>query len=425
MKKTFPFTSCLLLLLFFTEISAQNWGAYHAKIDSKGLEGLRYRAQAKMKAEIVDDSAAASLVVRIFNKEQTFSTNISQPIRSKDWKSYTLEGRIDSNEASFILATRCDFNGNFYFDDLKVEVEVNPNQWKTVFFKDFEDQKINPFIEGSSAGFINKKYSPIIFQENNPKKNQCLRISGKGVPNFGMNSKAGKYENVNGNRIYYEVYGVGKPLVILPYNGFGMAGYSREIEYFQNKKYKIIAIEPRNSPKNWSRGQEISHELMASDVNEVLKKLGIDSAYVIANDQVGFYLAQKYPDKVRKMAIDEFLIQEDTFAIEPGFLQMTKNNFLTVKDERVRNSIGLQLNAPNIPFSDLEKIQTEILLTNVDWDGYVRLSHSMDILKHLPQSNLFVAPGGYDVNAQNPELRLKAIENFFERPFTGRPVNKQ
>ena len=222
----------------------------------------------------------------------------------------------------------------------------------------------------------------------------------------------------------YEVYGAGKPLVILPFNGFRMAGSFREFEYFQNKKYKTIAIEPRNSPKNWSRGQEISHELMASDVNEVLKKLGIDSAFVIANDQVGFYLAQKYPDKVRKMVIDEFLIQADTFAIEPGVLQMTKNYFLTVKDERLRNSLSLQLNAPNILFSDLEKLQTEILLTNVDWDGYVRLTHSMEIVKHLPKSNLFVAPGGYDVNSQNQELRLKAIENFFERSFTGKPVNK-
>ncbi|MDX2071736.1 MAG: alpha/beta hydrolase [Haliscomenobacter sp.] len=423
MKKISLFI-CFIFLLN-AHVKAQNWVSYSTSIPAKGLEGLPFRLKAMIKAEIAHDSANARMWIRINKptKMGFFENMRNRPIRNKAWKPYQIDGIIDSGAVKISFGALCEFDGKFSYDDFKLEVETRKGEWKTIFSEDFEDGKTEPFVQGVQGGTsgINNKFSATTIKGGSSKSGQYLEILGKGVPSYGFNKAAGKLAEVNGARIYYEVYGEGKPLVLLPANGWGMPGLVSEIEYFLNKKYQIIVIEPRNSPKNWSKGQALSFELMASDVNEVLKKQGVDSAYIIASDQIGFYLAQKFPDKVKKMAIDEFYVRSDTFGIEPWAHQLLKNSMEKEKEERNHNRLNLILNTPQISFSDLEKIQAEVLLINVDWDGLVRLSHSLEIIKHLPKSNLFVSPGGYDANVQNRELTLIAIENFFERRFTGKP----
>ncbi|HKB86268.1 MAG TPA: hypothetical protein VKD08_08880 [Ignavibacteriaceae bacterium] len=42
--------------------------------------------------------------------------------------------------------------------------------------------------------------------------NGFLIIESKDVQNFGVNKKVGRYADVNGIRLYYEIYGEGDPL---------------------------------------------------------------------------------------------------------------------------------------------------------------------------------------------------------------------
>ena len=62
---------------------------------------------------------------------------------------------------------------------------------------------------------------------------------------FGANPKAGRYVTVGDAKIYYEVYGKGKPLVIL--HG-GIVGSTFEMYEFidsLSKHYQVIAISTR------------------------------------------------------------------------------------------------------------------------------------------------------------------------------------
>ena len=58
----------------------------------------------------------------------------------------------------------------------------------------------------------------------------CLAQEKKTPINYGNNPQAGNYYNNNGVRIYYEVYGEGKPVVLLHGNGGSIRGRAAFIE---------------------------------------------------------------------------------------------------------------------------------------------------------------------------------------------------
>ncbi len=53
------------------------------------------------------------------------------------------------------------------------------------------------------------------------------------APQYGNNLKAGKYAEVNGIKMYYETYGIGKPLVIIHNNGGSIRSGREQIAFFQ------------------------------------------------------------------------------------------------------------------------------------------------------------------------------------------------
>jgi len=55
---------------------------------------------------------------------------------------------------------------------------------------------------------------------------------------------AGKYADVNGIRLYYEIYGEGHPLLLLHGNGGSIGGRASQISLYE-KKYKVIAVDSR------------------------------------------------------------------------------------------------------------------------------------------------------------------------------------
>jgi pimeloyl-ACP methyl ester carboxylesterase len=120
----------------------------------------------------------------------------------------------------------------------------------------------------------------------------CLPGAARNEVNYGNNPQAGNYFNNNGVKIYYEIYGEGKPLVLLHGNGGSIRSRAAFIEEF-SKKYKVIAFDSRCHGKSDCPVGYLTYEQMADDVDKVLQQLGIDSAYVWGHSDggiVGCYL---------------------------------------------------------------------------------------------------------------------------------------
>ena len=85
-------------------------------------------------------------------------------------------------------------------------------------------------------------------------------------------------QEVNGIKIYYEVYGEGRPLIMLHGNGESHHIYDGIADRLKDS-FKIYLVDSR-CHGNSSRNSSISYSLMASDIEELIKALGINNPII-------------------------------------------------------------------------------------------------------------------------------------------------
>ena len=55
------------------------------------------------------------------------------------------------------------------------------------------------------------------------------------TPAYGSNKAIGKYANIRGINMYYEIYGSGQPLLLIHGNSGSIADMQYQIDYFSKK----------------------------------------------------------------------------------------------------------------------------------------------------------------------------------------------
>src|SRR6478735_7082210 len=114
------------------------------------------------------------------------------------------------------------------------------------------------------------------------------------------------YAPVNGIKVYYEVYGEGKPIILL--HG---AFYTIEMNWGQlipelSKTRKVIAIEFQGHGRTPFSDRKLDIVTFANDVEGVMNYLKVDSADVAGysmGGSVAYQLAIQSPKRVRKLVI--------------------------------------------------------------------------------------------------------------------------
>src|SRR6202789_1581967 len=117
---------------------------------------------------------------------------------------------------------------------------------------------------------------------------------------------ASGYAPVNGIKVYYEVYGEGKPLVLI--HG---AFYTIQMNWAQlipelSKTRKVIAIEMQGHGHTPFSDRKLDLATMASDVEGVMNYLKVDSADVAGysmGGSVAYQLTIQSPKRVKKLVI--------------------------------------------------------------------------------------------------------------------------
>lgn len=236
---------------------------------------------------------------------------------------------------------------------------------------------------------------------------------------YGNNSRAGHYAHVNGIQLYYEIYGSGEPLIMLHGNSGSIETFSHQIPFFE-KYYKVIAVDSRLQGKSGGSPDTLSYELMASDFCELMDYLNIDSANVLGWSDGGInglIMAMNCPSKVRKLAVSGVNIVPDTTALTIGDLRMMKD-FVAHPDSASQTAITLvkmMIDQPNIPFSDLRKINCPVLVMAGDQD-MIKHEHTLKIFRSIPKASLCIFPDAHHgVCQQYPELFNQTVLSFLRK----------
>ncbi|WPU96154.1 alpha/beta hydrolase [Mucilaginibacter sabulilitoris] len=143
------------------------------------------------------------------------------------------------------------------------------------------------------------------------------------------------YAPVNGIKVYYEVYGEGKPIVLL--HGAFMTinmNWGQLIPEL-SKTRKVIAIELQGHGHTQFSDRKLDHATLASDVAGVMDYLKIDSADVAGysfGGAVAYKFAIQYPKRVRKLVIISSTYKST------GWMPEINNAFKGMKPELFANS---------------------------------------------------------------------------------------
>lgn len=143
------------------------------------------------------------------------------------------------------------------------------------------------------------------------------------------------YAPVNGIKVYYEVYGEGKPLVLLHGAFMTIEGNWSQLIPELSKTRKVIAIEFQGHGHTQFSDRKLSHTNLASDVSGVMDYLKIESADVVGysmGGSVAYQFAIQNPKKVKKI-----VIISSTYKTS-GWLPEISDTFKTWKPELFANS---------------------------------------------------------------------------------------
>jgi pimeloyl-ACP methyl ester carboxylesterase len=184
-------------------------------------------------------------------------------------------------------------------------------------------------------------------------------------PKYGNNPSAGAFYNHDGVKVYYEIYGKGKPLVLLHGNGGSIGSRANLIPDFATH-YQVIAFDSRCHGKTNCPEGYLTYEQMASDVNAVLNHLNIDSSYIWGHSDggiVGLLMAINYPKKVKKLLASGANLRPDTTAIDPALVPILDKMWPLVKNDSIRSKqFRLLVDQPNIKTTDLKKIKSDVMI---------------------------------------------------------------
>ena len=115
----------------------------------------------------------------------------------------------------------------------------------------------------------------------------------------------GNYAEVNGLRMYYEIHGTGRPLILL-HGAYMTIDLMGELVPSLAKARRVIAVELQGHGRTADIDRPLTYELIADDVAALIGHLGLEQADVFGysmGGDVAFQVAIRHPEMVRKLVV--------------------------------------------------------------------------------------------------------------------------
>jgi pimeloyl-ACP methyl ester carboxylesterase len=221
------------------------------------------------------------------------------------------------------------------------------------------------------------------------------------------------YSDVNGIKMYYEIYGQGKPLVLIHGGGSTIqTTFGRVIPLF-SKNRKLICVELQAHGRTSDRAAGLSFEQDADDVADLLKNLGIEKAdfFGFSNGaNTALQIAIKHPKLCGKIVAGSFLLKRD--GAFPGFWGFMKNGTFEQMPQQFKDAFlehtpdsaklltmyqkcaDRMIHFSDFPDDQIRSIKAPVLLVNGDQD-VATAEHVVAMSKLIIGSRVAIIPGGH------------------------------
>jgi pimeloyl-ACP methyl ester carboxylesterase len=227
-----------------------------------------------------------------------------------------------------------------------------------------------------------------------------------------VNFKSG-YSEVNGLRMYYEIYGSGEPLVLIHGGGSTIQTSFGRIIPLLAAHYTLIAVELQNHGHSGFRDVPETFDQDADDVAALLSNLKINKASFFGFSNGGstaMKIAIRHPEIVNKLVLAAAAFKRDGFV--PGFFdgfqnatlanmpQELKTAFLKINPDTAKLQIMFEKDSKRMmEFKDwddgqIKSITAPALIINGDAD-VITPEHAVAMHRLIRNSQLAIIPGGH------------------------------
>lgn len=223
----------------------------------------------------------------------------------------------------------------------------------------------------------------------------------------------GRYANVNGLKMYYEIHGAGFPIVLIHGGGSTINTTFGRISPALAKTHKVIAVELQAHGHTADIDRPLSFEQDADNVAELLKQLHISKADIFGfsnGASTALEIAIRHPQLVNKIIVASTFYKKEgaqswfwdamanaTFEQMP---QAYKDAFLKINPDTaalhqmyIRDVTRMQ-HFPAIKEEDIKAIQAPALIICGDKD-VVRPEHAVEMYNKMQHAQLAIFPGGH------------------------------
>ncbi|MBI2721412.1 MAG: alpha/beta hydrolase [Bacteroidetes bacterium] len=254
------------------------------------------------------------------------------------------------------------------------------------------------------------------------------------------------YATVNGLKMYYEIHGQGKPLVLVHGGGSTIQTNFERIIPLLSKNRKVIAVELQAHGRTNDRNADLTFEQDADDIAALLKYLNIDKADFFGFSNGGtttLQIAIRHPQVVDKIILGSALAKRngvpDWFW---GFMSNAKleNMPAQLKDgykKVAADTNGLQVmhdrdakrmvNFKDIPDEQIKAITVPTFIIIADKD-VITPEHALELHRQIANSELAIIPGGHgqyigEITTITPDFKesdliVPMIEKFLDKKPT-------
>ncbi len=342
-----------------------------------------------------------------------------ESFKPNTWNTISISGKLGKADNISVGAM---FSGKakFYFDDFKLFIKTTGSEIEIPLINNsFEGDSLVPWYvsnlnKASKIGLTEIKF-------NSGEKSLLIDNSSLESNGYGTNTRVGKYADINGIKLYYEIYGSGEPLLLIHGNNESIASFDKQIPELA-KSYMVIALDSRGQGNSTSDSTKLTYELFAEDVNKFLDYLNIKQVNVLGwsdGGNIALILALKHPERIRKIAVMAAVLYNKSTSIPDNINNAIREQLAEMEREKVSvydmnyRLKTLLLTEPNINPETLTNMQVPALIM-AGKNDIVKEEHTKLIAQKIPQSTLRIFKGtGHEAPKDIPEEFNKTVLEFF------------
>jgi pimeloyl-ACP methyl ester carboxylesterase len=242
----------------------------------------------------------------------------------------------------------------------------------------------------------------------------------------------GQYVEAGGVLTYFEVEGEGEPVLLLHGGGVNGETWVAQVDALA-RHYTVIIPERRGHGRTPDVDGPVTMDLMTADLIAFIERLEIGPARVIGwsdGGKLGAWLALARPELVRKLvligaeltragqtpAAEQLMTDQGLEQLAVAFraqYEMLAPDGPGHFDVVFAKWAEMWRTMPDLDLGELaERLTMPVLVMQGDDDG-VRIEHSLEIAKALPDAQLAVVPGtSHGLPLEKPELVNQLLIDF-------------